>query len=230
MARSQSGHGDCATLVGLTLLMLAATLVSYSPAAVPLIDDWAYAWSVVHFLQTGTVRMVESSSHYPVAQILLGGALQPAVRLFLWRPAPVYSAPGVGRSSRVLLDATRIGNTPATGKPWHDSAPMQPRRFHARQLLHDRCPVPEHHERCPPVVCALGCTGAHARSRSRKWISGRRVPYPAARSDPRPRSCRLPRTDAPGRRHASRPPAVAAAFSARAVPWDRPHTSVMSWK
>jgi 4-amino-4-deoxy-L-arabinose transferase-like glycosyltransferase len=69
---SERRGSDRAALVGLTVLILAATLLSCSLAAVPLIDDWAYAWSVVHFLQTGTVRMVESSSHYPVAQILWG--------------------------------------------------------------------------------------------------------------------------------------------------------------
>jgi dolichyl-phosphate-mannose-protein mannosyltransferase len=74
MERATPGrHGrDRAALVGLTVLMLAATLLSYSPAAVPLIDDWIYAWSVAHFLQTGTVRMLEWSAHYPVAQILWG--------------------------------------------------------------------------------------------------------------------------------------------------------------
>jgi 4-amino-4-deoxy-L-arabinose transferase-like glycosyltransferase len=66
------GRSDCAALAGLTVLVLAVTLLSYSPAAVPLIDDWLYAWSVGHFLQTGTLRMLEWSSHYPVAQILWG--------------------------------------------------------------------------------------------------------------------------------------------------------------
>src|SRR5439155_19720067 len=63
---------DRAALVGLTLLMLAVTFLAYSPAAVPLIDDWTYAWSVVHFLQTGALRMLEWSAHYPLAQILWG--------------------------------------------------------------------------------------------------------------------------------------------------------------
>src|SRR5215469_159679 len=63
---------DRASLAGLTALMVTVSYLAYSPAAVPLIDDWLYAWSVGHFLETGTVRMVESSSHYPVAQILWG--------------------------------------------------------------------------------------------------------------------------------------------------------------
>jgi hypothetical protein len=63
---------DRAALVGLTLLILAATFLAYSPSAVPLIDDWTYAWSVAHFLQTGALRMLEWSAHYPLAQILWG--------------------------------------------------------------------------------------------------------------------------------------------------------------
>src|ERR671925_41820 len=65
-------NSDLAALVGLGTLTLVMMFLAFSAAAVPLIDDWAYAWSVGHFLQTGTVRMVESSSHYPVAQILWG--------------------------------------------------------------------------------------------------------------------------------------------------------------
>src|SRR5438128_12540202 len=63
---------DRAALVGLTVLMLAVTFLAYSPAAVPLIDDWTYAWSVGQFLRTGGLRSLEWSAHYPVAQILWG--------------------------------------------------------------------------------------------------------------------------------------------------------------
>src|SRR6266478_1325927 len=66
------GRSDRAALVGLTLLMLAASSLAHSPAPVPLIDDWLYAWSVDHFLQTGTLRILEWSGHYPLAQILWG--------------------------------------------------------------------------------------------------------------------------------------------------------------
>ncbi|MBI3492843.1 MAG: glycosyltransferase family 39 protein [Acidobacteria bacterium] len=37
---------------------------------VPVIDDWVYAWSVEHFLQTGRLRVLEYSGFYPVALIL----------------------------------------------------------------------------------------------------------------------------------------------------------------
>lgn len=64
--------GDRAALAGLTALMLASTFLTYSPASVSLIDDWTYAWSVRHLLQTGTVRILEWSTVYPIAQILWG--------------------------------------------------------------------------------------------------------------------------------------------------------------
>jgi hypothetical protein len=39
---------------------------------VPVIDDWAYAWSVEHLLKTGQLLVSDRSSIYPVAQILWG--------------------------------------------------------------------------------------------------------------------------------------------------------------
>jgi hypothetical protein len=41
-------------------------------ANVPLHDDWTYAWSVEHFLQTGKLDVLDWSIHYPFAQILWG--------------------------------------------------------------------------------------------------------------------------------------------------------------
>jgi len=41
-------------------------------ANVPVIDDWVYAWSVEHLLQTGRLRVLEFSAVYPIAQILWG--------------------------------------------------------------------------------------------------------------------------------------------------------------
>jgi Dolichyl-phosphate-mannose-protein mannosyltransferase len=48
------------------------TWLAWAPVEVPLVDDWTYAWSVEHFLQTGELRMLEWSAHYPLAQILWG--------------------------------------------------------------------------------------------------------------------------------------------------------------
>ncbi|MGH9410646.1 MAG: glycosyltransferase family 39 protein [Vicinamibacterales bacterium] len=39
---------------------------------VPVIDDWAYAWSVEHLLRTGHLAVSDRSSIYPIAQILWG--------------------------------------------------------------------------------------------------------------------------------------------------------------
>jgi Dolichyl-phosphate-mannose-protein mannosyltransferase len=58
--------------VGITGVMLAVTWLAWAPIEAPLIDDWTYAWSVEHFLQTGELRMLEWSAHYPLAQILWG--------------------------------------------------------------------------------------------------------------------------------------------------------------
>jgi Dolichyl-phosphate-mannose-protein mannosyltransferase len=68
----RSDCGDLAILVGMTGIILATTFLVYAPAAVPIIDDWTYAWSVEHFLHTGALRMLEWSAHYPLAQILWG--------------------------------------------------------------------------------------------------------------------------------------------------------------
>jgi hypothetical protein len=65
-------YSDYTALVVLTLLMFAAMFMAYSSAAVPLIDDWIYAWSVRHFLKTGALRILEWSTTYPIAQILWG--------------------------------------------------------------------------------------------------------------------------------------------------------------
>lgn len=44
---------------------------------VPVIDDWAYAWSVEHLLKTGRLVISDRSSIYPIVQILWGS-------LFAW--------------------------------------------------------------------------------------------------------------------------------------------------
>jgi 4-amino-4-deoxy-L-arabinose transferase-like glycosyltransferase len=41
-------------------------------ADVPVIDDWVYAWSVEHLLDTGRVQVLDISAFYPIAQILWG--------------------------------------------------------------------------------------------------------------------------------------------------------------
>ncbi len=75
MARTERlsrGTGDRMALGAITLLVLGATILMGRTADFPLIDDWTYAWSVEHFLQTGELRLLEWSAHYPLAQILWG--------------------------------------------------------------------------------------------------------------------------------------------------------------
>jgi 4-amino-4-deoxy-L-arabinose transferase-like glycosyltransferase len=67
-----SGRGDRGALVGITAVVLMTALLASAPVEAPIIDDWTYAWSVEHFLETGELRMLEWSAHYPLAQILWG--------------------------------------------------------------------------------------------------------------------------------------------------------------
>jgi hypothetical protein len=67
-----SGRGDRGVLVGITAVVLMTALLASAPVEVPIVDDWTYAWSVEHFLETGELRMLEWSAHYPLAQILWG--------------------------------------------------------------------------------------------------------------------------------------------------------------
>ena len=59
-------------LLGITAVVLMSVCLAWAPVDIPVIDDWTYAWSVEHFLQTGALRMLEWSAHYPLAQILWG--------------------------------------------------------------------------------------------------------------------------------------------------------------
>ena len=63
---------DRLIVAGITGVMLAMSVLVYSPVEVPIIDDWTYAWSVEYFLETCKLRMLEWSAHYPLAQILWG--------------------------------------------------------------------------------------------------------------------------------------------------------------
>jgi len=40
---------------------------------VPVIDDWSYAWSVEHFINTRHLAVLDWSAHYPIFQTLWGG-------------------------------------------------------------------------------------------------------------------------------------------------------------
>jgi hypothetical protein len=47
-------------------------LLIWPSADVPLIDDWTYAWSVQHLLQTGELQILPISAVYPATQIIWG--------------------------------------------------------------------------------------------------------------------------------------------------------------
>jgi hypothetical protein len=68
----RSGGGDGGALVGITAVVLMTALLVSAPVEAPVIDEWTYAWSVEHFLQTGELRVLEWSTVYPLAQILWG--------------------------------------------------------------------------------------------------------------------------------------------------------------
>jgi Dolichyl-phosphate-mannose-protein mannosyltransferase len=63
---------DWLALGAIGSLFGAASLWVGPRANVPVIDDWVYAWSVEHFLQTGRLRVLEFSAVYPIAQIVWG--------------------------------------------------------------------------------------------------------------------------------------------------------------
>jgi 4-amino-4-deoxy-L-arabinose transferase-like glycosyltransferase len=72
---------DCSAASGLThgraiaLILVGfgvCELLIWPSADVPLIDDWTYAWSVSHLLETGRLQILSISAVYPVTQILWG--------------------------------------------------------------------------------------------------------------------------------------------------------------
>ena len=65
-------RSDCVVLLGLTALGIALAYSAWSWANVPIIDDWVYVWSVDHLIETGKLRVLEWSAHYPIVQVLWG--------------------------------------------------------------------------------------------------------------------------------------------------------------
>ncbi|MCU1383156.1 MAG: hypothetical protein JWL71_1853 [Acidobacteria bacterium] len=71
LARSGSRDGSWALVIILAIYGASWALVA-PRANVPVIDDWVYAWSVEHLLQTRQLRVLEISAFYPITQILWG--------------------------------------------------------------------------------------------------------------------------------------------------------------
>ena len=59
-------------LAAIAAVFAAAWWLVLPRANVPVIDDWVYAWSVEHLVETGRLRVLEISAVYPIAQILWG--------------------------------------------------------------------------------------------------------------------------------------------------------------
>ena len=132
-----SAREDRLILVGITGVMLAMSVLVYSPVEVPVVDDWTYAWSVEHFLHTGELRMLEWSAHYPLAQILWG-----ALFSRLWG----FSFAVLRLSTLVLawaglfaffLTLRELGIKPSPRRPWDPAAVVQPGRLRVESLVHD---------------------------------------------------------------------------------------------
>jgi hypothetical protein len=45
--------------VGMTGVMRTMTFLACGLAEVPIVNEWAYAWSVEHFLRSGSLQMVD---------------------------------------------------------------------------------------------------------------------------------------------------------------------------
>jgi hypothetical protein len=56
----------------LALFFYFPALLIYPLSNLPFHDDWTYAWSVEHLLQTGQLQILDWSVHYPLTQILWG--------------------------------------------------------------------------------------------------------------------------------------------------------------
>jgi len=59
-------------LAAIAAFFALAWLLVAPSADVPVIDDWVYAWSVQHLVESGRLQVLEFSAIYPVAQIAWG--------------------------------------------------------------------------------------------------------------------------------------------------------------
>ena len=61
------------SLLAILGFFVLACLLTSPLRNVPINDDWTYAWSVEHLLQTGRLAVLNWSAHYPILQALWGG-------------------------------------------------------------------------------------------------------------------------------------------------------------
>lgn len=64
--------GEWPALFAVVGVFAASWLLVRPRVNVPVIDDWVYAWSVEHLLDTGHLKVLEISAFYPITQILWG--------------------------------------------------------------------------------------------------------------------------------------------------------------
>jgi Dolichyl-phosphate-mannose-protein mannosyltransferase len=63
---------EWAAWLAIVAVFVAGWLMVGPRSNVPVIDDWVYAWSVEHLLDTGRLQVLEISAFYPITQILWG--------------------------------------------------------------------------------------------------------------------------------------------------------------
>jgi hypothetical protein len=61
---------DALAALAVSLVVACASVLVHSDVEAPVIDDWTYAWSVEHLLETGRLQVLDWSIHYPITQIL----------------------------------------------------------------------------------------------------------------------------------------------------------------
>ncbi len=66
------GEREWTALLAILGLCAAGWLLVGPRANVPVIDDWVYAWSVQHLVDTGRLQVLDFSAFYPITQILWG--------------------------------------------------------------------------------------------------------------------------------------------------------------
>jgi dolichyl-phosphate-mannose-protein mannosyltransferase len=65
-------HREWPALLAIIGVFAASWLLVQPHANVPVIDDWVYAWSVEHLIDTGRLQVLDISAFYPIAHILWG--------------------------------------------------------------------------------------------------------------------------------------------------------------
>ena len=69
---SSARNREWPALLAIVGVFAAGWLLVGPRANVPVVDDWVYAWSVEHLVDTGRLQILDFSAVYPIAQILWG--------------------------------------------------------------------------------------------------------------------------------------------------------------